>query len=81
MDFAPAQRHGGHVDERTDQVGFLLTRVAGILEDASALAARAQTARDGGRIAELQRAITDAQVLPAAAAVSIAGQLPQPSFT
>ncbi|MBC2666753.1 hypothetical protein H7F51_14630 [Novosphingobium flavum] len=59
------------MDERVDQAGILLAIVAGILEDASALAASADTVRDPAGLDAIQRALVDAGTLMAAVRVLV----------
>jgi len=77
MDLPASPRHVVHVNEGTDQVGFLLARVAGLLEVASTLSAIADTARDEAPIAALQLFVADAAALLAAAQVLVVTKVPR----
>lgn len=57
------------MDETDNLIGVLLSEVAGILENASVIAASAETASDPAAVTQLERDIADAAVLAAAARV------------
>ncbi|RVQ65004.1 hypothetical protein EKN06_14480 [Croceicoccus ponticola] len=58
----------------TDIAGALLSRVAGILEDVSTVAALRETATDAGAIVAMRRDVADASALLEAVAVLVTGR-------
>jgi len=61
------------MDERADLTGMLLSAAAGLLEEASTMAASADTAADIGHIGFLEQTVADAATLICAAKVLIGG--------
>lgn len=62
------------MDERADLPGMLLSAAAGLLEEASTLAASAETATDVIQMGVLERTVADAATLISAAKVLVIGE-------